>query len=301
MLDKVVRGKLDEPFRIAIFGVEGVGKSTLAAGAPNPIFIPSDAGTGQLDIARFPEPKNWEEVLGMVKSLHGNHDYKTLVIDTLDGIEPLCWIHVCNKHPKGLNDRTPFNAKAGILGFPYGQGFAAALDEWRILLYELEQLRLKKHMNVIFVEHCQIKRFSNPEGEDFDRYIFKMHEKAAGIFKDWCDAVLFAKYETYTSETEDGRTKGIDSGKRILCTSRKAAFDAKNRYNMPETIPLDWEEGVLPYLKGRNLGDVLAELDRLAAQVPDDVKKKAANAVKRANGNIDKLEKLVAWMKGQVS
>ncbi|MCL2120125.1 MAG: ATP-binding protein [Planctomycetaceae bacterium] len=44
LLQKIHTGKKQQPPRLLIYGSEGVGKSTLAAKAPNPIFIPTEDG-----------------------------------------------------------------------------------------------------------------------------------------------------------------------------------------------------------------------------------------------------------------
>jgi len=233
-LAKVVRGKLKKPVRVLVYGIEGVGKSTFAAGAPSPIFLGAEDGTSELDVARFPEPKTWLDALDAIEELTvGEHDYRTVVIDTLDWLEPMCWAHVC----AGRKD------KAGkpiteIEGFGYGKGYTAALDAWRQLTAALERMR-KRDINTVLIAHSWIKSFKNPAGEDFDRYEMKLHQKAAGLLREWSDAVLFATHETLTYEA-NGRVKGISSGARVLYTERCAAWDAKNRYDLPNVLPLDW-------------------------------------------------------------
>src|SRR3989442_74866 len=65
----VTRGKVLGPARIIVYGVDGVGKSTFAAGAPNPIFLGTEDGTRHLDVARFPAPQTWAEVLEAIRNL----------------------------------------------------------------------------------------------------------------------------------------------------------------------------------------------------------------------------------------
>src|SRR5450631_831960 len=84
-LGNIRKGKLEVPVRALVHGVEGVGKSSLAAGAPSPIFLGADNGTAQLDIERLPEPQTWEDVLAAVRLLQDeSHEYRTLVIDPLN-------------------------------------------------------------------------------------------------------------------------------------------------------------------------------------------------------------------------
>ena len=235
-LANVTRGPLVRPMRIMLYGVPGVGKSSWASHAPAPIYLGAEEGTSQLDVTRFPDPTSWTETLEAVDELaRTEHPYKTLVLDTLDSLEALCWAHVC------ATRRTKSGKRAeSIADFGFGDGYAVALDVWRTLVSGLEQVHARG-MHLITIAHCHVKRTNNPEGDDFDRYMPKLHDKAAGLFKGWSDVMLFAAYETFTRTTEGGRTKGISSGARVLYTEYSAAYDAKNRYDLPPRLPLDWE------------------------------------------------------------
>lgn len=231
-LGGVVKGRIAKPIRVLLYGVEGIGKSTFAACAPSPIFMGAEDGTSELDVARFPQPQHWFDALEGIQHLTVDaHEYKTLVIDTLDWLEPFCWQAVCER----ANVTT-------IEDFGFGKGYNAALDEWRVFLGRLERLRQVKSMNVIMLAHSWVKSFKNPEGDDYDRYEMKLHGKTAGLLKEWCDVVLFANYETFTKKGKGkaDRAKATDSGARVVHSQRRAAWDAKNRYDLPEDLPLDW-------------------------------------------------------------
>ena len=89
LLDNVSKGKIKKPILAVVYGPDGVGKSTFAASAPHPIFLGTEDGTSHLDVTRFPTPQNFEDVFRAIKELsESKHDYKTLVIDTLDWLEP---------------------------------------------------------------------------------------------------------------------------------------------------------------------------------------------------------------------
>lgn len=234
-LSAVTRGRVERAPRVLLYGVEGVGKSTFAANAPAPIFLAAEDGTGQLDVARFPEPQGWPDVLEAVEQLTvGDHDFKTLAIDTVDWLEPMIWNYLITRANKS-------DIKS-IEDFGYGKGYTAALDEWRVLLAALERLRNQRGMGVIMLAHSWIKPYKNPEGDDFDRFELKLNNKASGLLKEWCDAVLFTRFETFVAkDSKTKRVRGISSGERVIHTVRTAAYDAKNRYDLPEVMPLDYE------------------------------------------------------------
>jgi len=74
--------------------------------------------------------------------------------------------------------------------------------------------------------------------DGFDRYELKLHKQTAPLFKEWADLLLFANYETSIIKGNDGRVKGDGGKRRVLISERAAAWDAKNRYGLPEIMPL---------------------------------------------------------------
>lgn len=293
-LANITRGRVEKPPRVLIYGVEGIGKSTFGAGAPGVVFIPVEDGTAHLDVARFDKPTSWQDVLDAIEELTiGQHDFKTVAIDTIDALEVLCWAHVvAKKNDPKFRD---------LESFGYGKGYTAALDEWRVLLAKLERLWVQRGMTIVLIAHSWIKTFKNPEDEDFDRYQLKLHEKAGGAIRDWCDAVLFARYETFANtDGKTKRTRGVSTGARVLHTQRTAAFDAKNRYDLPETIPLDWEAfaaGVKAHAPADPaalrlvIGGLIEELDS------DERKAKATAALKAAGDDASKLARIADKLK----
>jgi len=98
LLQQVQRGKAHLPPRILVYGTEGVGKSSLAATTPKPIFIQTEDGLGEIDCDRFPLAKSLDDVVAALTELETQpHDYQTVAIDSLDWLERLVWDHVCRR------------------------------------------------------------------------------------------------------------------------------------------------------------------------------------------------------------
>ena len=230
-LGAITSGVVTAPVKTTIYGPEGVGKTKFASGAPAPIYIPIEEGTNTFDVKRFPAPETFSDVLEAIVELgKGEHSYRTVVLDTLDALEPLIWRHVCDA-----------GKKDSIEDFGYGRGYTAALDQWRTLLAYLERLRKAKSMNVVLIAHAQIKKFQNPESADFDRWELKLAGKgASGLVKEWSDNLLFATYEVVAATDKSDRTRGVSTGQRIARTVHSGAFDAKYRYSLPDPMPLEW-------------------------------------------------------------
>lgn len=285
-LDRLVRGKQKEPRKVALFGPEGLGKTTFGAGAPDPIFLDAEGGSGQLDVARFPRPETWPDVLEAVRTLtNDKHDFKTLVVDTADAVEPLLWSFIVAR------DSKPGKPLRGVEDYGYGKGFNKALDEWRVLLASLERLRLAKGMNVIFLAHAWIKPFKNPEGEDYDRFELKLDKKAGGLIKEWCDVVLFGRFETYAHKDERDRVRGHSTGARLVHTERTAAYDAKNRYNLPATLPLSWADFDSACIASDAMKPeaLREEIQKKAKELGGEIEKSVAELLVKAGADVRSL------------
>ena len=289
-LGAITRGKLHKPPRLVVYGVEGIGKSTFSADAPNPIFLGAEDGTAQLDVARFPEPRTWADVLESIDGLeHEKHDFKTLVIDTADWLEPLCGAYVC---------ATREGNHTSIEEFGFGKGVAFVVEEMRKLLSKLDRLR-DNGMTVIVLAHSHVKTYSNPEGDDYDRYQMKLAPKVAALFREWPDAVLFANYETLV-DTSGSRNKGIRGTARFLHTERTAAYDAKNRFGLPARFPLSWSEFEgSKEATAEQIKEALERIEALLVDADEKITIGARDMLKRADKNANKLAQLENWIKGK--
>src|SRR5262245_48320127 len=98
-LDNVTQGQLNLPWAIVVYGVEGVGKTTLGTDAEEPIVLGPEVGTSHMaHVTRAPKPRNWQDVFDFLQQLlTREHRFKTLVVDSLDWLEPLIWDEVCKK------------------------------------------------------------------------------------------------------------------------------------------------------------------------------------------------------------
>lgn len=286
-LSRVKTGVQQVPPRVVLYGPEGVGKSTFAANAPGAIFLGAEEGTAQLDVARLPEPKAWEDVLGAIDELTREpHEFRTLVLDTLDWLEPLVFAEVC-RVGRWQNIEEP----------GYGKGYALAIDLWRTLLSRLDALRAARGMTVVALAHTAIRTFKNPAGDDFDRYELKINGKAAGLWKEWADAVLFATHEEFTRKPSDAtkKTKAFSTGARVVYTQRQAAWDAKSRYPIPNLIALDWHEFSAAVQRGEpdSAESLVEKIETLLQDVPEDTAGKVRVSMQRAGGNANELARIL--------
>ena len=241
LLQQVQRGRSHLPPRILVYGTEGVGKSSLAATTPKPIFIQTEDGLGEIDCDKFPLAKSLEDVVAALTELETQpHDYQTVAIDSLDWLERLIWDAVCRRESATTIEK---------VGGGYGKGYTLALDYWRRLIDKLGNLHRDRGMMVFLIAHAKVEKFEDPEAPAYDRYSPRLHKHASAIITEWCDAVLFAtkRFITRTEESGFGRQRAIAApvgaagGERILKTVGGPSCVAKNRYRLKSEIPLAWD------------------------------------------------------------
>lgn len=223
----------DGPTFTILYGVEGIGKSTFGNDAPGSIMLAAERGLKNVPVkSRFPEPKTWRDVLDAVDVLRGEkHKYQTLVIDTLDWVSYLLRQSICKSEGWSSEEFEK-----------WGRGVKVGLDGWLALIEKLNALQDEKGMDVICLAHAWIKPFKNPAGLDYERFGMNVVGKdVADVLYRRADDVLFAHWDESTTDPKKGRVKGTYSGVRLIHTVREAAWDAKNRCNLPEVLPLDFE------------------------------------------------------------
>lgn len=285
-LDRITRGKIAKPRRIVVHGRAKTGKSTFGSEAPSPIFIGPESGTENLDVARFPEAQSWTDIISALDTLQvGGHPFKTLVLDTVDWIEPLAHRVVMAR------DGSPTIEKAAG---GYGKGYGAALDLWRALLVRLDALR-NTGMTILLLAHSEVKSFKNPSGADYDRWEMKCHKSVAGLLGEWADIIGFAQHEDVAVTDEKKRSRAGWTGCTWLYLQRSAAFDAGNRDGLPDRVELEWAAFAEALAAGTPdpPEKLRAAIEEIARELPEDVAEKVRGAVSRAGDDGQMLARIL--------
>jgi len=228
ILQSVQRGRVaTRPIRALVYGVEGVGKSTFAAAAPDPLFLDAEQGTLGLDVARL-SVVTWADFLRVLKELKSaQHNYRTIVLDTLDSLDRLLVAHVC----RAANASTIEDVGGG-----YGKGWQAVAEAWDRVLEDLAALQAGRALNVIGLAHANVETFRDPAGGDWSRWSLRLPKKSAATWKGWVEELLFATRDVQSNK----RDKKGRGGERVLYTRWAPGRDCKNRRDLPERLPLDW-------------------------------------------------------------
>lgn len=224
----ITRGRLQAAIRGTIYGIEGIGKTTLATQFPDALVLDTEDGTHHLDVARV-AIGDWKTLtLALTELAVDAKGFRTIVIDSADWAEKLLieWL-------------LKTSGKKSIEDFGFGKGYVMLAEHWTRFLASCDVL-VGQGVNVVFVAHSTVKRTSPPDQTDgFDRYELKLTKQVAPLLREWCDLLLFCTYRTKLVEGSDGRLKATGGKDRVMHAEHSAAWDAKNRYQLPAEMPMD--------------------------------------------------------------
>lgn len=243
-LKNIQRGRLNRPPRMILCGVEKIGKSTFAAGAPEPVFLPvkGEEGIDALDVARFPTIESYEQLMEAITALYSQkHEFKTIVIDSISTLEPIIWAAVCKEY--NVDDIE----KAGHNGGGFGKGYVAAVYKWRELMEALDALRNDRDMGCILIGHVTVKTFTDPTTDNYDQYILDINSKAVSALQRWADCIAFANVKMIVRKEDAGFNKkdkkAIARDQRVLYTQKHPAHPGGGRGvfgELPAELPLEY-------------------------------------------------------------
>lgn len=257
-LASLKRTQSTDPPRVLIYGPPGLGKTSLAAEFPNPVIIDIERGApAGIDITTFGEVDSYDQVMDAIKTLYKeDHDFKTLIIDTLDRLEPMVWAKACE-----VNNWPNIEAPG------YGKGYVAADDLWRKLLAGCSALRGKRGMSICLIAHSAIERFDDPTSAPYSRYDIRLHKRANAIVQDEVDAILFINQDITVQSEDTGFNKQVrraeGGGIRWIYTEARPAFTAKNRFGLPWRLKYDQGKGysqIAPFLPSASVPDAATQL-----------------------------------------
>ena len=235
-LKKVTTSKV--PF-VVIYGVPGIGKTQLAAEAPDTVWIQFQGETppAGVEVEGWDDITTYAEVSDAIGSLISEeHTFKTLVLDATTGLETAIQKEACAR-----------NGWQNIEDPGFGKGYVAASAIWGELLEGLNILRKEKGVAIVVIDHCEIFRFDSPTTDPYSRYKIDIHKLALPLVEAGADLIAFMNYRVTLKEKDVGFNKkvshGEGGGSRVIYVEERPGFIAKNRYGMPPEIAFKKGEG----------------------------------------------------------
>ena len=200
---------------ILIYGAPKIGKSTLASQFNNPLFLAAEAGLNNLEVFQVPIP-TWESFLESCKDIAGSkHEFKTVVIDTVDNLFKACREYVQKKN--GF-------AHEADLGF--GKGYDLVKSEFSRALVKLSLLPY----GLVMISHADIVEIKTRTAT-ISKAVPTLQKSARGIVLGMADIVLYAE----SIVTDEGEM-------RVLKTKPSENWEAGDRTGrLPAVLPLEFE------------------------------------------------------------
>lgn len=204
---------------VLLYGQPKIGKSSWCAQADHALFLATEAGLHHLETFQTPIASWLELQEACAEIAAGQHDFRTIIIDTIDNAYRYCEEYVCEqhriKHPGDLE---------------YGKGWALVNNEFTRVLTKLSLLPYGLYL-VSHAEQIEVKTRT----EKYRKWVPSLSGKARKSVIALVDMILYADIE----ETRD--TEGTVSEQRVLRTKPSAAYEAGDRTGrLPDTLPLDY-------------------------------------------------------------
>ncbi len=253
---EITTGKKRTPFICMIHGPHGVGKTHFASTFPKPLFI----GTENLDditCARLPKIRNWEDFKAQLnwvkKEKSTKNNYKTIVIDSIDGIQFLKEKQILINS----NELTMGHALGG-----YNKAWHHLASEFMAIVFDHFEKIVDKGLNLVLVCHSVKKQVDDllMHGT-YTRYETKLHRDSSGkgigtMLSEWIPNIFYISQNVFFNQKkEKGTVKNYaDTTKeRTLYTSPVPSIEAKNRINLPEQLIIPegggYNEILKPYIE----------------------------------------------------
>ena len=272
----IVKGKTKpKGLRVVIYGVHGIGKTTLAAKLPGALFLDFEDGTHGLEVDKVASAdlqKSYDGMKGLVSELKRDHQgYERLVIDTADKFEQNLATELARE--KKVEDIFAVN--------DYGRTIAVHKSGMASVLDALTELA-KSGMDVVVLAHETSRKVEPLENREttgtYDHHELKLSKTVSPIFMEWADAVIFCAYKTFLVSGEKKSDKAhVEGGKRWCFCAYSNDWDAKTRtgIDLPEDCSLDKMVETLPKA-------LAAAVDRSAAPAAETTKGSAKDAAQDA-------------------
>jgi len=219
--------------RILIYAESGMGKTTLAALAPKPVFIGIDDGgrkikdprTGE-DLQKINGVETYEDVRSALQRPILFEEFDTVVVDTLTLVENLAepFMFRTIKHEKG-------GTVTHLEGYGFGKGFKHLHDVMIPIAADCDRLIRAGKTVILVCQRMNVKR-ANPGGEDFLEAGPKLSHPTSEknsvrrFFCEWADHVFLIDH---FGIAVDKKGKATGGSNRAIFVQDEIHYVAKTR------------------------------------------------------------------------
>lgn len=220
---KVIKQATPTAPKLMIYGLSGVGKSTLASKLKNPIFIDMEGGLNYMNVDRTPTLTKVDEFYTVLAELYntakdGKREYDTIVIDSADWL-----VRKVVEKAAGI-DKTKLDETLNRSNGGYGNGKQVLENHIRTKLLPMLVLLNKQGYGICLIAHADRKTLMSSEGNDVEQITPKIDVNTMNVFVEWCDNVFYLKKDI--------------AGERILVLESDDVALAKNRLSLTGEVKL---------------------------------------------------------------
>ncbi|MGE5623812.1 MAG: ATP-binding protein [Methanocella sp.] len=198
-----------------IYGPWKIGKSTFCSRMDNPLFLATEAGLNTLEVYQIPI-STWPDFLEACRLIaEGKHEYKTIVIDTVDNLYNFCSDYICKK--AGIQHESDLE---------WGKGWDMVNDEFLRALTKLSLLPYGLWMT----SHSEEKEIKSRTQPAITKVVPTLPKGARKIVLGMSDFILYAE----SVQTKEGMV-------RVLHTKPTENYEAGDRTGrLPATLPFKY-------------------------------------------------------------
>lgn len=211
-------------YKFMIYGEPGAGKSTLASKFPDAIFIPTEPGLNYLEVFTITDDegnpkviKNWTEFTNAVRMLCTvKHQFKTVIIDTVDNALEFCAIHTIAS--RGIEHESDEG---------FGKGWGMVTREFKKVVNHLAN----SGFGIVFISH---EKTSEKETKGIKRQVTSTSLSGQGnkFINGLVDFVFYCYQD--------------NDHQRMMKTKATLNLNAKDRTgHLPPTMPIDYDNLIL--------------------------------------------------------
>jgi hypothetical protein len=219
--------------KIILYAESGMGKTTLASMAPDPVFIGLDDGgrkirnpiTGE-ELRFIPNVRDFDDVRGALNACL-TLDCKTVVVDTITVLEEFGIKHVVVNVPV-MRSGGKAEKAINIMSYGWNEGFRHLYDSMRLILLDCDKL-IVAGKNVILIAQGTNHRIANPAGLDYlcdGPRLYNGKPSVLSLYVEWADHVLRIAYQQVSA---DKTKKATGDTTRVIFTKPEIYFMAKSR------------------------------------------------------------------------
>ncbi|MBQ6713029.1 MAG: ATP-binding protein [Selenomonadales bacterium] len=205
-----------ENFTTLIYGAPKTGKSTLASQFDHPIFLATEAGLNSLETFNV-AIDSWDKFLEVCGEIaQGKHEFKTVVVDTVDNLFSMCSAYICKKN--NIQHESELD---------WGKGWKLVKEEFARAITKLSLLPY----GLLLISHAEPEEIKTRTGT-ITKWRPTMPRQAKEKVLPMCDFIFFCTIET-----------GSEGERRFVCTKPSENWDGGDRTGkLPSKINMSYAD-----------------------------------------------------------